>query len=180
MAAAKWTRLSTANFVFIGDASAGQIREVAEKLEQFREVMTRALPGATSTSPVPTVVARVRHGSIVEPGETTVSRQCDRRRRLPAEGEDLNYIAVNGEHIDIALNTVFHEYAHLLIGNTIGAAPAWLNEGLAGFYEMTHVTDGGKKVLIGRAPAEHIGLLKGSTLIPIEELLSIDQGSAGV
>src|SRR6185295_13668134 len=56
VAAAKWTRLNSANFVFIGDASAGQIRQVAEKLEQFREVMTRALPGATSTSPVPTIV----------------------------------------------------------------------------------------------------------------------------
>ncbi len=177
VAAAKWTRLSTTNFVFVGDASAGQIREVAEKLEQFREVMIRALPGATSSSPVPTVVlvfATDRSLNLVKPlfrgNATEVAGYLQ-------TGEDLNYIAINGEHIDIALNTILHEYAHLLIGNTIGATPAWLGEGLAGFYEMTHVTDGGKKVLIGRAPADHIALLKGSTLIPIKELLAIDHGS---
>ena len=177
VAAAKWTRLSTANFVFIGDASAGQIREVAEKLEQFREVMTRALPGATSTSPVPTVVVVFATDRSLNPVKPLFRGNATDVAGYLLKGEDLNYIAINGEHIDIALNTVFHEYAHLLIGNTIGAAPAWLNEGLAGFYEMTHVTDGGKKVLLGRAPAEHVGLLKGSTLIPIKELLSIDQGS---
>ena len=50
-------------------------------------------------------------------------------------------------------------------------------EGLAGFYEMTHVTDGGKKVMIGRAAAEQVQLLKGVTPIPIKELLAIDQRS---
>ena len=46
---ARWTRLRSANFLFIGDAPAGQIREVAEKLEQFRAVMASALPGATAS-----------------------------------------------------------------------------------------------------------------------------------
>jgi tetratricopeptide (TPR) repeat protein len=177
MAAAKWTRLSSANFVFIGDASASQIRQVAEKLEKFREVMTRALPGATATSPVPTIV-------VVFATERSLNPVRPLFRGRPTEvagylqtGEDVNYIALNGEYIDIALTTVFHEYAHLLVGNTIGNAPAWLNEGLAEFYEMMQGVDGGKNVVIGRAPAHHVDLLKGSTLIPITDLLSIDQSS---
>jgi tetratricopeptide (TPR) repeat protein len=176
-AAAKWTRLSTTNFVFVGDASAGQIRQVAEKLEQFREVMTRALPGATSRSPVPTVVLVFATDRSLSPVKPLFRGSATEVAGYLLRGEDLNYIAVNGEHIDIALNTVFHEYAHLLIGNTIGAVPAWLSEGLAGFYEMTQLRDGGRKVLIGRALADHVGLLKESTLIPIKELFSIDQDS---
>lgn len=41
-AAAEWTRLKSANFTFVGDASERQIRRVAQQLEQFREVMLRA------------------------------------------------------------------------------------------------------------------------------------------
>ena len=51
-AAAKWTQVRSANFVFVGDASEGAPPHRAQKLEQFREVMLRALPGATSVSPV--------------------------------------------------------------------------------------------------------------------------------
>jgi tetratricopeptide (TPR) repeat protein len=174
---AKWTRLSTANFVFIGDASAGKIREVAEKLEQFREVMTRALPGATSTSPVPTIVLVFATDRSLNPVKPLFRGNTTEVGGYLQTGEDLNYIAINGEYIDIALMTIFHEYAHLLTGNTLGPTPAWLGEGLAGFYEMTHVTDGGKKVMIGRAAAEQVQLLKGVTPIPIKELLAIDQRS---
>jgi hypothetical protein len=46
-AATKWATLATANFLFIGDASEGEIREV----------LTRALPRANTASPVPTTVA---------------------------------------------------------------------------------------------------------------------------
>jgi len=176
-ASAKWTRLSSANFVFLGDASAGQIREVAEKLEQFREVMTRALPGATSTSPVPTIVLVFANDRSLNPVKPLFRGNTTEIGGYLQTGEDLNYLAINGEYIDIALRTVFHEYAHLLTANTLGPTPPWLSEGLAGFYEMTYVTDGGKKVTIGRAPAEYLQLLKGSTLIPMKELLSVDQRS---
>jgi tetratricopeptide (TPR) repeat protein len=174
---AKWTRLNTANFVFIGDASAGKIREVAEKLEQFREVMTRALPGATSTSPVPTIVVVFATDRSLTPVKPLFRSNTTEVGGYLQTGEDLNYIAINGEYIDIALMTIFHEYAHLLTANTLGPTPAWLSEGLAGFYEMTQVSGGGKKVMIGRASAEQVQLLKGVTLIPIKELLAIDQRS---
>jgi Flp pilus assembly protein TadD len=177
VAAAKWTRLNTAHFVFIGDASAGQIRQVAEKLEQFRAVMTLALPGATAASPVPTIVVVFATDRSLNPVKPLFRGNATDVAGYLQTGEDLNYIVVNGEYIDVALSTVFHEYAHLLVTNTIGSAPAWLNEGLAEFYQMTQVTDGGRKVVIGRAPAHHVELLKASTLIPIKALLSIDQRS---
>jgi hypothetical protein len=43
-AAPRWTRLQTDNFLFVGDAPERQIRQVAQRLEQFREVMSRILP----------------------------------------------------------------------------------------------------------------------------------------
>ena len=176
-AAAKWTRLNSAHFQFIGDAPPSQMREVAEKLEQFRDALTRALPGATATSPVPTIVLVFATDRSMNPVKPLFRGSTTDISGYMLRGEDLNYIAINGEYIDIALTTVFHEYAHLLVGDTIGNAPAWASEGLAEFYEMSEGRDGGKSVIIGRAPAHHVELLKGSTLIPIKELLSIDHGS---
>ena len=176
-AAAKWTRLETANFVFVGDASAGQIREVAEKLEQFREILARSLPGATSASPVPTIVVVFATDRSLTPVKPLFRGNPIEVAGYVQTGEDVNYIAMNGEYIGSALLTVFHEYAHLLIANTLGATPAWLSEGLAEFYEVTQSINGGKSAVIGRAPAQHIELLKNNTLIPLKELFAIDHSS---
>ena len=60
---------------------------------------------------------------------------------------------------------------------SVGALPAWANEGLAEVYEMARERDGGRKVDLGLAPAEHVELLKASTMIPIRDLLAIDHQS---
>jgi tetratricopeptide (TPR) repeat protein len=174
---ARWTRLRTANFQFIGDAPAGQIREVAEKLEQFREVMVRALPGATTVTPVPTIVVVFSSDRALTPVKPLFRGNTTDVSGYFQAGEDLNYIALNGEYIDIALLTIFHEYAHVLVTNTLGRAPVWLSEGLAEFYDVMQGLEGGKTVVIGRAPAQHVELLKSSTLMPIKQLLAIDHDS---
>ena len=64
-AAAKWTRLSTASFVFLGDASAGQIRQVeilgrvlklaAKQLSEVDFISYRSdTPGALNCGPLAT------------------------------------------------------------------------------------------------------------------------------
>ena len=174
---ARWTRLRTAHFQFIGDAPAGQIREVAEKLEQFREVMVRALPGATVVSPVPTVVIVFATDRALTPVKPLFRGSTIEVAGYYQSGEDLNYIALNGEYTDQALLTIFHEYAHALVGDTLGRVPVWVNEGLAEFYEIMQGLEAGKAVVIGRAPAQHVELLKSSTLMPIKQLLSIDRDS---
>jgi tetratricopeptide (TPR) repeat protein len=174
---ARWTRLRSANFLFIGDAPAGQIRQVAEKLEQFREVMARALPGATAVSPVPTIVVVFSTDRALTPVKPMFRGNTTDVAGYFQPGEDVNYIALNGESIDTALTTIFHEYAHVLVSNTLGRAPVWLGEGLAEFYEVMQGLDGGKTVVIGRAPAHHVELLKSSTLMPITQLLSIEHDS---
>src|SRR5687768_8491657 len=177
-AAAKWTQLQSENFLFIGDASEGQIRRVAERLEQFREALLRVLPGANAQSPVPTVV-------MVFDGDRSMTPVKPLYRGKPIElngyfqsGEDVNYIVVNAEFLNLATLTVFHEYAHFLVGNSQGRVPVWVNEGLAELYEMAEQLDGGKSVIIGRAPAHHILLLQRSTMMPVKQLLAVDHGAS--
>jgi type I restriction-modification system DNA methylase subunit len=52
----KWISLHTKNFFLIGNANENEIRKVALKLEQFRAVLTKALPNIRFNTPVPTTV----------------------------------------------------------------------------------------------------------------------------
>ena len=51
-----WLRVQTKNFTLVGNASEKDMRQVATKLEQFRDVFTRLFSSAKFTSPVPTTV----------------------------------------------------------------------------------------------------------------------------
>ena len=93
-------------------------------------------------------------------------------------GEDVNYMAINAEFADAALQTIFHEYSHALVANTLGPLPAWVSEGLAEVYETMEQQRGGRSALLGRAQAYHLGLLNRSTLIPIRDLTAVDHQSS--
>ena len=144
-AATEWTRMRSTNFTVVGDASERQIRLVAQQLEQFREVMLRALPAASAASPVPIVV-------IVFANDRSFGPFKPRFQGRPVEvagffqgGPDVNFIAVNGDLGAQGARTVFHEYSHVLVSSTLRVTPVWVNEGLAELYETFEERDGGKR-----------------------------------
>jgi hypothetical protein len=49
-----WRSVRTKNFLLIGNGSEKEIREVATKLEQFRDVFNRLFTGSKINTPVPT------------------------------------------------------------------------------------------------------------------------------
>ena len=178
-AAAKWTQLQSENFLFIGDASEGQIRRVAERLEQFREVLLHVLPRASGQSAVPTIVMVFDEDRSMNP-----VRPLFRGKPMEVAGffqaaDDVNYIVVNAEYLELAVPTIFHEYAHFLINENQGRVPVWVNEGLAELYAtFERVDDDGRRVIIGRAPGHHLAVLKSSTMIPIKQLVAVDESAS--
>src|SRR5262249_53208450 len=130
-ASAKWTRLRTPDFVFIGDAPEGAIRQVAQKLEQFRDVLALVVPGGRVVSPEPTVVIVFRDNQSFTPYKPKFQGRAIQLAGLFANGGDVNYIAINAEAAGDALHVVFHEYTHYLTRNVVGELPVWANEGLA-------------------------------------------------
>src|ERR671919_355775 len=68
-AAAKetWTSVRSRNFFLIGNASEKEIRQVATRLEQFRDAFTRLFKGVKLTSPVPTTVVVFKSESAYKP-----------------------------------------------------------------------------------------------------------------
>ena len=177
-AAARWTELRSENFVFIGDASESTIRETAQKLEQFREVLVLAIPGATTTSPVPTVVIVFADARSLAPYRPQFQGRPIEVAGFFLRHEDINYIAINAGAVERAFKIVFHEYSHFLLGNWVGAAvPVWLGEGLAEVYATFQERNGGKSAVLGAPDPFHLRLLQNTSLIPLQELIAINQTS---
>ena len=175
-AAPEWVRVDTPNFVVFGEIGEKRTREIAEAFERFGEAMARVFPNATA-SPVPTTV-------VVFEGQRSFAPYRPRHNGRPVSvggyfigSESSNMIALTLEDRDVALRMVLHGYTHLVTANASRALPAWVHEGLAEFYSTFAVTEDGKGGLLGRAIRPHYALLLRSTLLPLEQLLTVDHTS---
>ncbi|HYY57454.1 MAG TPA: tetratricopeptide repeat protein [Pyrinomonadaceae bacterium] len=175
-----WTSVRSKNFFLIGNASEKDIRRVATRLEQFRDVFTRLLSKADFNSPVPTTVVVFKSNSSYKPFKPVVDGKISEVAGYFQAGEEINYITLtteaNGEN---PYSTIYHEYVHLLINNNFGKAnvPPWFNEGLAEYYSTFDIEDD-QKVYLGRLIANHILLLRQQRqLVPLKTLFEVDYAS---
>src|SRR3989441_9935222 len=67
-----WTSVRSQNFFLVGNASEKEIRQVATRLEQFRDVFIRLFSGARFTSPVPTTVIVFKSMNSYKPDRKSV------------------------------------------------------------------------------------------------------------
>lgn len=167
-----WTSVRSKNFFLIGNGGEKEIRQVATRLEQFRDVFSRLFSQAQFNSPVPTTVIVFKNDSSYKPfkmGNAIGYFQ---------QGSDVNYITMTAEqHGDQnPYSVIFHEYVHLLVNNTMGDVPTWFNEGLAEYYSTFDI-DGERKALIGNIIPNHVYYLREQKLLPLRTLLTVDQRS---
>ncbi|HEV7397717.1 MAG TPA: tetratricopeptide repeat protein, partial [Pyrinomonadaceae bacterium] len=173
-AADNWISVRSKNFFLIGNASEKEIRQVAERLEQFREVASQLFTRANYNSPVPTRVVVFKNDLSYRPFKPTATTAG-----YFQPGPDVNYITLKTEVSDDLnpFGIIFHEYTHLLINNTSGDVPTWFNEGLAEYYSTFAITED-RKVIIGKPIAHHVYLLRDKPLLPLKTLFSVNQDSA--
>src|SRR5207248_5504833 len=165
-----WISVHSQNFTLIGNASEKDIRQVAARLEQFRDVFTRLFAGAKFETPVPTTVIVFKSmGSYkpFNPGNNAGYFQ---------KGEDVNYITLTNDATQNPFSVIYHEYVHLLVDNTSGNVPAWFNEGLAEYYSTLSIEEG-RKVHLGELIPYHLMALREGKLYPLRTLFAVDHYS---
>src|SRR5262245_1433083 len=165
-----WTKVNSKNFTLIGNASEKEIRQVATRLEQFRDVFTRLFSTAKFDTPVPTTVIVFKSmGSYkpFNPGNNAGYFQ---------QGEDVNYITLTTEPTQNPFSVIYHEYVHLLIDNTSGNVPVWFNEGLAEYYSAFNIEED-RKVHLGELIPYHLQTLREGKLYPLRSLFAVDHYS---
>lgn len=174
-----WTSVKSRNFNLVGNASEKEIREVAIRLEQFRDVFSRLLPSLKLASPVPTTVIVFKSDNAFKPYKPVADGKTIDIAGYFQTGREVNYIALSTEdRSGDSFRTIFHEYVHLLVNNTLGrgGVPAWFNEGLAEYYSTFEIADS-RKVSLGKLIPNHLYLLRSSKLLPLEKLFAVDYHS---
>src|SRR5438552_11448385 len=164
-----WTSVRSKTFLLVGNASEKEMRQVATRLEQFRDVFTRLFSGARFTSPVPTTVIVFKSmGSYkpFNPGNNAGYFQ---------KGEDVNYITLTTEPSQNPFSVIYHEYVHQLV-NTSGNVPVWFNEGLAEYYSTFDIEED-RKVHLGDLISYHLMTLREGKLYPLRSLFAVDHYS---
>ncbi len=174
----QWRTARTQHFEVFSSASEKKTREVVVLLEQFR------------ASFVATFALQPAH----EPRVTVMLFDSDRAftpykplyQGKPKDvggyfvgGKDEVVIALtlssaDGEWDD-PLETVLHEYVHLLLHTRGLQLPTWLNEGLAEVFSTFRVNGG--TVEYGRPKDLYVTLLNRSALMPMSRLLAVDESS---
>jgi Collagenase len=171
-----WMSVRSPHFFLIGNASEKDIRRVATRLEQFREVFTKLLKTANFNSPVPTTVVVFKSDGSYKPYKPVVDGKVSDVAGYFQSGEDVNYITLtteaNGED---PFSTIYHEFVHLLVNDNFGkaAVPPWFNEGLAEYYSTFDIQED-RKVYLGKLVDNHILLLRDQKLIPLKTLFEVD------
>jgi tetratricopeptide (TPR) repeat protein len=176
VSASDWITVTSRNFLVIGDAPERDLRQVALRLEQFREILSRLFgkAGLRTSAPVRILVFRdeasfrpfrpVRDG---EPVEVQGFFQASR---------DVHHIAlVTG--VREAREAVLHEYVHLLLHENSRVVPLWFAEGLAEYYSTFEVIPGEKRVRLGAPVQRHLLVLRDAKLPGLDELFAAGRDS---
>lgn len=165
-----WISVRTPNFFLVSNAGEKDVRQVATKLEQFRDVFTRLFSGAKFSSPVPTTVVLFKSASSYKPFAMPNASGYFQK------GEDVNYITLSTDPTQDPFSVIYHEYVHLLVDNTSGNVPAWFNEGLAEYYSA-FVIEEDRKVHLGELIPYHLLALREGKLYPLRTLFAVDHYS---
>lgn len=171
-----WTSVRSQNFFLVGNASEKEIRQVATRLEQFRDVFTKLIKVNFNT-PVPTTVVVFKSDSAYKPFKPVADGKMVEVAGYFQPGDDVNYITLTPERssgVENPYGTIYHEYTHLLVNNSLGPgqAPPWFNEGLAEYYSTFAIEDD-RKVYLGRLVDYHLRLLREQRLIPLSQLFAV-------
>jgi predicted Zn-dependent protease len=174
LASEKWTSVRSQNFLLVGNASEKDIRRVGIRLEQFREVVSRLFINLNVSTSVPTTVIVFKDDDSYRP-----FKPSENTAGFFQAGTEVNYITLkllNDVRTDQdPFTIIFHEYTHLLVRNTNGRVPLWLNEGLAEYYSTFSIN--GQNVAVGRPIPRHAYLLSENRMLPLRTLFAVDQKS---
>lgn len=177
-AADRWTEIRSPHFIVLTNSNEKSGRRIANQLEQMRSVFQKIFPTMASDDDSPMTVFALKDKKsfqTLEPEAYLAKGQLDLAGYF-MRSEEANYILLRldaqGEH---PFAVVYHEYTHYMLRKTEDWLPAWLDEGMAEFYQNTDID--GKDVQMGQPSVANINLLRDNRLIPLTTLLEIDHSS---
>jgi tetratricopeptide (TPR) repeat protein len=170
-AADKWTSVQSKNFLFVGNASENQIRDVAENLELFRTAYGKFFNLQEKAASVPATVIVFKSDASFRPYKPTYQGKPANIAGYFQGGADQNLIVLSAE-IETP-RVIYHEYVHRLMADNFSSMPPWFQEGFAECFSTLEIEGRDKKLRLGRAIGEHVALLNERRFLPLEQLFAV-------
>ena len=172
-----WFSARTAHFEVYSCATTQQVTKLLERLEQFRGAYS-LLAGAQAVASPPIVVMAFPDHKSFKPFLPLFDGKPANMSAFFIRGSDENMIALSvADSEPRALDSVFHEYAHLLLRRNDRFWPLWLKEGMAEIYSTLEVT-GPQTIRIGVPIEHHIRYLQRTHLMSLREIFAVSRESA--
>ena len=173
-ASSPWVEVRSRHFRVITDATEKQAHDVAQRFEQMRGIFGGMFNKSSLNAPVTLDI--VAFGS-----QDEFIRYVPQWKGKPVSltgffqgSDDRNFIGIDMSSND-PYGTVFHEYAHVLLGSNFPTMPLWFEEGFAEYFAALKINGG--QVEYGAVPPQYASLLAGSQWIPITQLFSVQRDS---
>jgi hypothetical protein len=174
-ALAQWVRVETPNFIVYSESGEKRAREIAAEFERFREALGRVIPRANVNAAVPTLAVVFGSQKSFDTYRPRFNGKPIRVAGYFYATEDLNVVAMVDSFE--ATRTIFHEYVHLVLDNSVGRTPLWLNEGLAEYYSTFTIEGAGRRASVGNPIVPHLQTMMEGRMLSLAELLAVEHSS---
>jgi tetratricopeptide (TPR) repeat protein len=171
-----WFETRSAHFEAYGCGSTQAVARVVARLEQFQEAYS-ILAGAQAVASPPIVVMALPDHATLNPLLPLYEGKPANLAGFFLRGSDQNLIVLSLENEgNSSLQTIYHEYTHLLLRHNQAFWPLWLKEGMAEVYSTFEVV-GHKAVRIGHPIESHLYRISHTPLMSLEELFHVESQS---
>lgn len=143
-----WVQVRSEHFSVITDAGEKNGRHVTDQFEQMRAVFGLLFARAKVNEPVPLQIVAFRNTKEFKQYCPLFRGKIVELTGFFQQGEDKNFVAVDMSR-EGSWQTVFHEYAHVLLNANYMQTAPWFDEGFAEFFSSMRVTGG--DIAVGQA-----------------------------
>ena len=169
----QWIEVQSSHFTVLTDTGEKPGRDLGRQFEQMRSVFAQLFSRQIKQS-VPLQIIALKNSRQISEYAPLYQGRPVKTVGFYLRSQDRDYIVLDMDAPN-RWETVFHEYAHLLLAANLPDLPPWFTEGFAEFYS-TIVIDN-KQATIGRPPEAAVEVLRQEPLMPIVTLFGVDHNS---
>jgi len=169
----QWIEVQSSHFTVLTDGGEKPGRDLGQQFEQMRSVFAQLFLTQVKQL-VPLQIIALKDSRQISRYAPLYQGKPVRTTGFYLHSQDRDYIVLDLEAAN-RWETVFHEYAHLLLAGNLPDLPPWFTEGFAEFYSTIQIDN--KHATIGRPPDSALEILRNEPLMPVKTLFSIDHNS---
>ena len=173
--ALSWVQVRSDVFVVKSSAGIEKARRVLRELESFRELIGTTIFRNVVLPDLPIEVLVVGDAAQYTELSPVYNGKKVQIAGFYERGQDRDFIVLKGNLVGNLTHVVYHELTHSFLSRSLQQKPPWLGEGLAEYFSTAEVS--ADAIYLGGLSPERMDALRTDHLLPLSELLAVDEDS---